>query len=861
MKNKSKQSVRLPKHISPIRYKLTLKPDLEAFTFGGREVIDISITKSTKELTMHSLDINIASSKYQVVSSKGKEEEFAYKISYDKASETVTFYFKKPIPKGKATLSLVFEGVINESLRGFYKSRYEIDGETKYLATTQFEATDARRAFPCFDEPEQKAVFDVSLVIPGNHTAISNTLPQSISEHEAGYKVVEFASTPRMSTYLLAFIIGDFEYVEGYTKDKVQVRVFTTKGKSHQAKFALDVAIESLEFYNEYFGIPYPLPILDMIAIPDFESAAMENWGAITYRESAILVDEDHTSLSNKQWIAVVIAHEIAHQWFGNLVTMRWWTDLWLNEGFASYMENLCVDHMFPKWHIWDLYLADRYQVALRLDSLANSHPIEVTVHHPKEIGEIFDMVSYAKGSAVIRQLSAYIGADKFRMGLQHYLKKHSYKNTDTVDLWDSFEKISKKPIKAIMRTWTRETGYPIISVSKGKLGYVGKQERFFSSRISARQNTRKTIWQIPFEYQSNNDTIKILATQKSFPLLGTSIGKVNVGEGSFIRVRYDNETLNRLRVNIEKNELPVRDRLGIIRDLFALAESGHISTTDALEFTLAYKNETEYIIWSEIAGGLNRIYNIFSSDSKNPKFIQSYKSYALSLFSPLAKNLGWGKTKGESHSTTFLRSLALAGAGYYGDMDVIKKAQKLFSNRNKLKIEADIRSVVYGIVARNGGHKEWKALSHMYNIEKLHEEQDRIARALCQFDDKVLLKETLSFAMSKNVREQDTPSIIATVWNNSKGRDLAWKFVKSKWGVLLKKYGEGGHFLGRLVSPLGSHTKVSDVKDAERFFKKNTAPGAERTLEQSYERILSNSAWIKSDHKKLTSWLKQNFH
>lgn len=852
MTNPKRKSVRLTSHIKPEQYDLTLKPDLEAFTFSGKEVITLTLDKATTEITLHSKDIKIDT--VEVI--QGKDIQFAQKISYDTKPETVTFVFKQPIKKGKAKLSVVFEGIINETLRGFYRSRYILNGEQKHLATTQFEATDARRAFPCFDEPAQKAVFNVSLIIPGNHTAISNTMPNTVTEHEGGYKVIEFASTPRMSTYLLAFIIGEFEYVEGYTKDKTQVRVFTTAGKKHQAKFALDVAIRSLEFYNKYFDIPYPLPVLDLIAIPDFESAAMENWGAVTFRETAILVDEKNSSLSNKQWIAIVIAHELAHQWFGNLVTMEWWTDLWLNEGFASYMENLCADHMFPEWHLWDLYLADRYAVALRLDALANSHPIEVTVNHPDEINEIFDMVSYAKGSAVIRQLAEYLGHDKFRDGLRHYLKKHSYKNTNTVDLWDSFEKISKKPVKKIMQSWTKKTGYPLVTLSKKKNTYMVKQERFFSSRISAKANKENTLWDIPFQYESNNETSKVLATKKSIPLIGSSIGKVNKGEGSFIRTRYDEQTLERLKIKIENDELDVKDRLGLIRDLFALAEGGYIRTTEALEFSLAYKNEREYIVWSELATGINRVYNIIADES----FKEKYKSYARSLFSPLAEHMTFEKKRGENHSDTFLRNLALSHAASYGDTNVVKKAKNLFENMVKNPIPADIRTVVFTIVASNGGKKEYEQFKKLFLSEELHEEKDRYGRALTAFKDKTLLAKTLMFTLSKDVRNQDAPFLIGAVWQNRYGRDLTWLFIKHNWKIILKNYGEGGHFLSRLLSPLGTHTKTRDAVDAKKFFKKNSAPGAERTLEQAYERIYSNAAWLKDDKNNIKKWLEKNY-
>ncbi len=857
-KKKSK-SVQLQKHIIPFLYELILQPDLMASTFSGSENIKVKVNKEGKSITLHSKDIKIETAKY----ANKNSEQFASKIEYDTEKETATFYFKNGIKIGQGIISIIFSGIINDGLRGFYKSKYVLDGDDKYIATTQFEATDARRAFPCFDEPAHKAIFEVSLIIPESHTAISNTLPTQIKEHSAGYKIVSFAPTPIMSTYLLAFIIGEFEYIEGYTNQtsKTLVRVFTTKGKSHQAKFALDVAIKSLEFYNEYFDIPYPLPTLDLIAIPDFESAAMENWGAVTFRETALLVDDEHTSLSNKQWAAIVIAHELAHQWFGNLVTMSWWTDLWLNEGFASYMENYCIDHLFPDWHIWDLYIADRYTLALRLDSLSNSHPIEIKVNHPNEINEIFDMVSYAKGSAVIRMLAEYLGQDNFRDGLRHYLKKHSYKNTETLDLWNSFEKVSKKKVIQMMSSWTKATGYPLITVSPKSKQYLELiQERFFSSRIQGKiyknSNQKKNLWEIPIKYESNNEILNLLMTKKSAPVIGTSIGKVNKEEGTFTRVRYDKETLARLKNEIEKEKLSVKDRLGIIRDMFALAEGGYIKTIDALSFSLAYKNEKEFIVWAEISSGINKIANIIGDES----FIESYKKYALSLFSPLALRMGWDHKAGENHSDTFLRNLSISMASHYGDKKIIDEAKKLFKNKDKYPIRADVRGIVYSIIANNGGLKEWNIFEKMYSNEAFHEEKERYARALASFKNKEMLLKTLNFALSRKVRNQDVPQLITSVWQNREGRDITWKFIKNNWKIIIKNYGDGGHFLSRLISPLGSHTKSKDLADAKKFFIKNIAPGAERELAQIYEKIESNVAWLNDDKKLIKEWLSKNY-
>ena len=412
-----------------------LHPDLEKFTFNGEETIYFSLTKPDNKIILHAHELKI---KLALLKNKAGEIR-AKKINFDARSETATIFFHKKIPKGGGELELKFEGVLNDKMRGFYRSQFEHEGRTKYIVTTQFESTDARRAFPCVDEPSAKAVFDVTLIVPKHFCAISNTYETSVKEHKSGYQIIEFAPTPKMSTYLLAFIAGEFEHIEAKTKEGITVRVFATPGKIHQAKFALDVAVKTLSYFSDYFKVPYPLPVLDLIAIPDFPSGAMENWGAVTYRESAILVDSDHSSLQNKQWVALVIAHELAHQWFGNLVTMEWWTHLWLNEGFASWIEYLAVDHIFPKWDIWTQFVRMDLSRALQLDALVNTHPIEIEVSHPSEIREIFDAVSYSKGASIIRMLADFLGERDFRDGLRHYLKKHQYANAATHHLLRAF--------------------------------------------------------------------------------------------------------------------------------------------------------------------------------------------------------------------------------------------------------------------------------------------------------------------------------------------------------------------------------------------------------------------------------------
>ncbi|MDQ5954496.1 MAG: puromycin-sensitive aminopeptidase, partial [Patescibacteria group bacterium] len=721
---KKKTNVRLSKYVVPIKYDIKLHPDLENFTFGGTEVITVILLKDTKEITLHSKEIDIETVRI--------DKEFSQKITYNQKAETATFVFDKKIPKGRHALTISFQGILNDKMRGFYRSSYVYEGKVHNIATTQFEATDARRAFPCFDEPAQKAIFNVSLVIPKGKTAISNTLPISKVEHEAGFEVVKFAPSPKMSTYLLAFIVGDFEYIEKKSKGGVLVRVYTTPGKVHQAGFSLDCAVKVLDFYEKYFDIKYPLNTLDMIAIPDFASLAMENWGAVTYREVGLLVDENNTSLGSKQMIALVIAHELAHQWFGNLVTMEWWTHLWLNEGFASYIEFLAVDDLYPEWDIWTQFLTYEHGVALRLDGLLNTHPIEIPVHHPDEIGEIFDEVSYSKGSSVIRMLADYLGEEDFRLGLSHYLKKHSYKNTETIHLWEAFEKISKKPVAKMMQNWTGRGGYPVINASLERDNLILKQNRFFLSSISKKKANDKTIWQVPISLSNSNKTQKLFLSveKKLVPSKDFEWLKLNQGESGFYRTAYSKELLASLYSPVLNKVLPPIDRLGIVRDLFTLAEAGVIPTIDALEFLSAYKNEDNYTVWTEIASGLSRIEQTFGKTSAK----SNLDKLTINTFTPIFQKLGWEKKESDSHTDAFLRSLAIARLGRAGDKKIIDEAKRKFASSKS--IHPDIRSAVYTIVATHGGIKEYNILVKMYKEETLHEEKNRIGSVLGDFQD-----------------------------------------------------------------------------------------------------------------------------
>ncbi len=848
----SPKKVLLSHYITPVNYKIFLSPDLDNFIFEGEEEITIKVSKPTNKIILHSAEIEVLSAQFL-----GKSQMRAKNISYNDRDETVTFMFPNIIPVGTGKLKLIFTGILNNKMRGFYRSRYTHEGKEYHMGVTQFESTDARRAFPCFDEPAQKATFDVSLKVPIDRTAISNTVETNITEHE-GFKVVKFAPTPKMSSYLLAFIIGHFEFIEKITPEGVKVRVYVTPGKKSQAKFALDVAARVMSFYHKYFGIDYPLPSMDLIAIPDFANGAMENWGAVTYRETALLVDEENSSLHTKQWVALIIAHELAHQWFGNLVTMKWWTHLWLNEGFASFMEYLAVDKLFPEWNVWTQFIFTEQARAFSLDGLENTHPIEVPVHHPGEISEIFDAVSYSKGSSVIRMLESYIGEKNFQKGLQLYLRTHKYSNAETSDLWSALEKISGKPVEKIMKNWTSKPGYPIISIDKEKGKLYLSQERFYASPLA---NKKAGSWLVPISLISDDkkETTTTLIDKNRVELDGFSKSqwiKANVGDTSFARIKYSEELLLNLEEPIKNADLRLGEegRFSLIRDSFALVEAGLIPANEALELLTAYRNEKSYIVWAEIVTHLMEFQKLLYGEDIHERFNQ----FGRDLLQEVGLHVGWYKMKNETHSQTLLRSSVMYALGALGDKNVINQAKKIFRESHAgQKIDSDLKSVVYALVAENGGIKEYEKFKEIYLGEASEEEKDRALRALSSFKDEELLSKTIETAFSGNVRAQDAFKAVYMMAGNPIGINLAWLYVKRNWEEIEKKFA-GGHLFSRFVSPFSMFNSNKKADELENFFAKHNADGLTRTVAQTIEKIKSNAELKKRNLKNIDKFLKQ---
>ena len=856
-------AVVLPETARPSKYRIKLQPDLKNFTFDGEQSVDLLILEATSTIVLNSIDLEISNTTLHANGTTLTSKS----VTIDKDAETATLDFGETIQPGDARLEMVFTGELNDKLMGFYRSEYTSqDGETRYLATTQFEPTDARRAFPCWDEPAKKATFEVTLVFSDEYQAVSNTPVVEEAVPGPGLKSVRFAETPIMSTYLLVFIVGNLTSIEERAAGGTTVGVWTTPGKEDQASFALDTSVKLLSYFNEYFGIPYPLPKLDHIAIPDFAAGAMENWGAVTYRETALLVDPDNSSAGTRQRVAEVIAHEMAHMWFGDLVTMEWWDDLWLNESFASWMGNKAVDWLFPEWEMWTQFVNMDTNRALSLDGLKNSHPIEQAVKNPAEVSQLFDAISYSKGASVIRMLENFLGEESFRKGLNRYLSSHMYDNARTEDLWSALETESGRPVTAIMDSWVKQMGYPVLQVESDRTGgrttLSVTQERFVYDRFlgdgEPDSDSDNEVWRVPVSASQGSEESAVTVmdgrqTQIDVPGSGDGWVKLNPLQTGFFRVNYSTEDWQRLVPAIESLELHATDRLGVQNDAYALSRAGLLPVTQFLSLAQAYKNEDDASVWSDLASNLRDIEQLISDEAIHP----AYQGFAREIFGPAARKIGWEPKSGEGHLDALLRSTVLSQAGSYHDPDVTAQASERFQKylQDRETLAPNLRGVVFALAAQSGGKDVYDQIWGLEGETDLAEEKIRLLMSLTRFQRPELLNSTLADSLSAKVRSQDSITLVAGVAANPKGRDLAWEFVKDNWAEFDRRYGGGGFGLMRLVSICSHFNSQEKADEVDSFFAEHPAPAAERTIRQALERVRLNIKWLEQNRQELTDW------
>ncbi len=833
---------RLPDYIRPTNYHLVIEPDLTAQIYSGSVTIDVEVSKKTDTIFLHSKELNILT----VFVRQGKIG-YVPKIKHNKKDNYIELILDKKI-SGKAEISISFTGLIHSDLRGFYISKYDNNGTEELIGATQFEAIDARRAFPCFDEPNMKAVFSLEIIADKSLNVIANTEEVKKTIVDSAKINHAFAPSPKMSTYLLAWCIGKFETLNAKSGNGTTVRVNTPLGKKEEGKFALNVAVKCLNYFEDFFGIKYPLKKLDLVALPDFASGAMENWGLITFRETCLLVDKKNTALVNQQFVALVTAHEIAHQWFGNLVTMEWWDDLWLNEGFANYIEYACIDSIYPEWKIWEEFTQGDMGDALRLDALESSHPVQVPILDAGDIDEIFDDITYRKGATVIRMLAEYVGQNNFQKGLRSYMKANAYKNATTKNLWMHLEKASRKPVTKVMGAWTRQAGFPVITIAESKNGHICSQCRYYRNRNLSKKDNSKTTWPIPMDdgkktYLLNSKKTTTLKFNKDAVLL-------NDKESNLVHIDYSKDFIEKQKSAILAGKLSPVQRMGLIRNMRSLTENGSNNVIELLEYISLFKNETHHLVLAEMWGTMSRVLHVFGKDESIFVMLENlYKD----IFRDMWQYLSYDSTK----RTEILRSSVILSAGYkLGYKPIVEDALARFA-AGPMLVPPHLRSSVYRIVVKYGDEKANAKLWTILEKEKLQEEKLRIMSSFSAVVKARDLIDVLGYYNSDKVKKQDTPLLIARLLNETNNPEIVWNYVEHHWGEFVENYGKGGHLLTRILSGLATIRDEGTLKHMKGFFKKFPATGTRMTLNQVYEKIEGTILYYKSDARKLESYLR----
>ncbi|MBX4191064.1 M1 family metallopeptidase, partial [Candidatus Saccharibacteria bacterium] len=796
------------------------------------------------------------------------------RINTQKSFDELRLHTKDQLFAGKYQIEIEFTGEITEPMHGIYPCNFTLKGQKKQLIATQFESHHAREAFPCIDEPEAKATFDLTLITPAGETVIANT-PVKAQEPYASqsdgswaytytttkksvpaYIRTEFETTPIMSTYLLAFAYGDLGFKEGKTNNNVGVRVYATPDKVELTDFAVDVAKRCLDFFEEYYDTPYPLPKLDLIGLPDFSAGAMENWGLITFRESVLYVDPKSTSIETKQFVAMVIAHEIAHMWFGNLVTMKWWNDLWLNESFANLMEYRAVDALFPEWEIWNEFVRREVGMALSRDSLPNVQAVQVEVNHPDELVALFDpAIVYAKGGSLLNMVRHLIGEDSFRKGLKTYFQEFKYQNTVADDLWNHLGKAASINIEQIMKQWLQKPGFPVLEVEYSPNSVSGNlsQQRLV---VSEKPLQDKTLWQVPLAASRQIDKKMLDEKQITFKVNDKTTYPLmfnHDGQSYFVSQYLNNEHFEEILTAIRQGILSPVDRLLLIQSYLLLERAGRVSTLQNIQLLPAYASEREESVWGMMAGIVGNARTLIDKDKALEAKLHGF---VRPIVKPLVDELGWQSKPNEPAQIQKLRALALSLAAATEDKAVIKDGLRLFKNFKKpADLAPDIRSVVYFIGVRHGTAADFEKLIKLHNSLTNADEKDEVASELTSTRKPDQIKQLLKMLKLK-VRPQDVSHWFAWLMRNRYSTDLTWEWLQQNWDWIQTKFASDKSYdaFPRYVAMVFSYQ--AQLKQYRAFFEPKTNIALSRSIKLGIEEIEARVAWRQRNEKVVKDWL-----
>ncbi|KZC09844.1 Glutamyl aminopeptidase [Dufourea novaeangliae] len=871
-------SFRLPSQVKPLRYDVYLHPDLEKGTFNGEVTILIDVQDRRSYVAVHQKDLNITSTSLRTYDRSANYDFEIVTATPIPKNEMFVVSTKEELHPGLYNLSFKFNGALQPNkIVGFYSSKYkDSQNRTRYIATSKFEPTYARQAFPCFDEPAFKAEFTVKLVHPTGdcYSALSN---MNVEVNNISL-FLTFANSVPMSTYLSCFIVSDFVAVTSMAKNldgsQFPVSVYTTRAQKEKGAFPLDIAVKVIQYYISLFNIGYPLPKLDMAAIPDFVSGAMENWGLVTYREARLLFDNKTSSTANTYDIVSVIAHELAHMWFGNLVTMSWWNDLWLNEGFASFMQYKSADEVLPHWGWMDLFITEQMHTVFVTDAKLSSHPIVQTVNNPDEITAIFDEISYKKGSSLIRMMEHFIKPDVFYFGIRTYLIKYTYGNAETADLFKILESVSpdKLNVTAIMDTWTRQKGFPVVNVTKTGNKYVLTQKRFLAdpeAQFDPSESEYRYKWTIPITYITSSTSepnlvwfdkdADQLTIEPSEPIKWIKFNRNEVG---YYRVNYElSEWLVLTNILASSPEqLSASDRAHLLEDAFSLADAGELDYDVPMNMTEFLRSESHAVPWLVAQSKLTAIDSLLLSTSLTSRF----KKHVRQLVDSAYHKVTWTVDSVEDKITLRLRTSVLGLACSVGHRECLDDAGTMFdswiADYKDVRPHPDIRALTYywGMYDR-GDETKWNVLFDRFIAETDSTEKLKLMRGLAGIRDSSILNKFIATATDQNyVRSQDFFGCLSAISGNPVGTPLVWDWVRSNWDFLVNRYTLNDRNLGALIPTItktfATDTKLNEIKE---FFARYPDAGAgAMNRAKALETVSNNIKWLAKNKEKLASWL-----
>jgi aminopeptidase N len=836
---------RLPNVARPEHYTLQLSPDLQAATFTGEETIDLTLAQAVDSIVLNAWQL-----KFGAVTAQVNGKSLPAEVTLDPSLQQATFKFDRTLPAGSVTLKIAYSGILNGELRGFYLSRTP----KRNYAVTQFEPTDARRAFPSFDEPLYKATFDVSLIVPQGDTAIGNTnIVSDTPGPIAGEHTITFARTPKMSTYLVAFLVGDFKCLSGES-DGVPIRACATPDKVQLAQFALSGAEFFLHYYDNYFGIKYPMPKLDMIAIPDFEAGAMENFGAITYRETAMLLDEKTASINAKKTVAVDVAHEMAHQWFGDMVTMEWWNNIWLNEGFATWMSNKPLDAWKPEWNIPEGQAAELNQT-LDLDGGRATRAIRSRAETPAEINEMFDGIAYGKAAAVLLMTENYLGEEAFRAGVHRYLQAHMYGNATAEDFWNTLQASSGKPVDKIMESLVVQPGEPLLTfggVHDGKAEV--SQKRFFLNPKDA--TAQEQSWILPVCIKSAAGEPECPIVKAGTQQLQAPAGPVfygNAGGKGYYRSRYDSVDYQQLLRHVETSLTP-SERITFLGSQWALARAGISPVGDFLNLAAAVRDDNSSFVITTVSSALRIIDQQVASTSEEHKELAAW---VRRNFAPALARLD-APVAGEAPDKSLLRAALFGLLGNIGsDPAIIADARKISEQylSNPASVDPTLAAAGLNIAAQNGDAAFFDQLQRVSQTSGDPQLRTQALRALASFRDGAMVVRALDYALSGHVKNQDALRLVQLEMRDRRTRDAAWQYVQQNWPRVRAQITTW--MGGELVESMGGFCSTDRSSQVSEFFAAHSVSATSHALDKARDSIADCVDLRVAQGPNLKQWLQ----